>query len=66
MNRRSPTVTLSASEGARLREILRVRGDSDALRALGIFHLQTLYRAAAERPIAAMTAEVIRGRLDRI
>ena len=66
MNPRCPTVTLTAIESDRLRGVMRERGEREALRLFGLRSAETLYRAAAEQPIARMTAEVIRGRLDRI
>ncbi len=64
-NPRSPTEVLTATEGARLRELVRLRGEKPAARAMGLDE-RTLCRAAAEAPIGRLTAEVIRGRLDRI
>jgi hypothetical protein len=65
MNPRSPTVTLSAVEGQRLRELLRERGEMGAARDLGINH-KTLLKAASEIPIHRMTGDWIRGRLERL
>lgn|GEM_PF-2737794 len=66
MNPRCPTVILTSVESGRLRVMVREQGETEALRIFGLRSAETLYRAAAEQPIARMTAEVIRGRLDRI
>lgn len=66
MNHRCPTETLSSDECQRLRTLVRDRGERDALKLMGLRSAETLYRAAAEQPIARLTAHVIRGSLDRI
>lgn len=66
MNPRCPTVVLSAIECDRLRVLVRERGEREALLVIGLRSAETLYRAAAEQAISRLTAEVIRGRLDRI
>ena len=66
MNPRCPTVVLTSVESGRLRVLMRERGEREMLRFFGLRSAETLYRAAAEQPIACLTAEVIRGRLDRI
>jgi len=66
MNPRSPTETLSSDEGQRLRTLVRERGERDALKLVGLRCAETLYRAAAEQPIARLTAHVIRHSLDRL
>lgn len=63
---RHPTDTLTAAEAARLRELVTLRGEKEAARAVGLRSAETLYRAIACIPIARLTAEVVRGRLDRI
>jgi hypothetical protein len=62
---RHPTVTLSATEGGRLRGIVREHGIQGAAKLLGI-NAATLLKAASEAPVARMTGDFIRGRLDRI
>lgn len=66
MNPRSPTETLTADESGRVRALVRERGAEAAARALGNVDVRTLHRAAAEAPIARLTAVVIRVSLDRI
>lgn len=66
MNPRCPTVVLKADECSRIRVLVREKGEASALDFFGLRTPETLYRAAAEQPIARLTAEVIRGRLDRI
>lgn len=66
MNPRSPTVVLSTEESARLRLMIRERGAQETARAVGNVEVRTLQRAASECPIARLTAQVIRGSLDRI
>lgn len=66
MNPRCPTVTLSTADGAKLRSMLRELGPAESRKAMGNIDAETLYKAASEVPIARLTAEVIRGRLDRI
>jgi hypothetical protein len=66
LSARSPVVTLNSNEGARLRAILRDVGVGGAREALGNIDECTLFKAAAEVPVSRLTAEVIRGRLDRI
>ncbi len=65
-NPRCPTDTLTSEEGERLRVLVRLHGERDALVIFGLRHVQTLYRAAAEQPVSVLTANIIRGRLDRI
>ena len=66
MSRQHPVVTLTPREGARLREVLKEIGADAARHALGNIDAGTLFKAASEVPIARLTAEVIRGKLDRI
>jgi hypothetical protein len=66
MNPRSPTVTLSAAESARLRSLIRDHGARPAAMLVGNVEIRTLQRAASESPIARLTAVVIRHSLDRI
>jgi hypothetical protein len=65
MNPRCPTVTLSAAEGAALRTLVETRGAKAAVTLVGVC-IPTLYKAAGGFPVSSMTAEFIRGRLDRI
>ncbi len=65
-NPRCPTDTLTAEEGERLRVLVRLHGEKQALVIFGVRHSRTLYRAAAEQPVSWLTANTIRGRLDRI
>lgn len=65
MNPRSPTSTLSPVEGRRVRELMRARGPKEAARLLGNICEHTAVKAAAEIPIARLSAEVIRMHLDR-
>jgi len=66
MNERCPLVTLTADESARVRTLVRERGAKEASKALGNVDARTLLKAAAEAQVSRLTAEVIRGRLDRI
>lgn len=66
MNRRCPTVTLTPEESAVVRNVVRLHGIVLATRMLGNVDQRTLLKAAAETPIARLTALVIRGSLDRI
>jgi hypothetical protein len=65
MNPRCPTVTLTAAEGAALRTIVETRGEKGAVRLVGVC-IPTLYKAAGGFPVSRLTAQVIRGSLDRI
>jgi len=66
MNPRSPTVVLTTEESGKLRSLIRDRGAAEAARVAGNIEIRTLQRAASESPIARLTAQVIRGSLDRI
>lgn len=66
MNPRCPMTTLSVAETTRLRCLIDERGERAALDLVGLRSAETLYRAASGVRIAVLTAEVIRGRLDRI
>ena len=66
MNPRCPVVKLTAAESRRLNEIADSVGDEKAITLVGLRCPETFYRACAGRPIARLTAEVIRSRLDRI
>ena len=66
MNPRCPTDTLMAGEIVRLRDLIATRGEHDAVRAVGMRDPGVVYKAAAGFPVSRLTAEVIRGRLDRI
>jgi hypothetical protein len=59
-------VVLTADEGAKIRTLVREKGAKEAARALGLCDVRAVMKAAIELPIARLTAEVIRGRLDRI
>lgn len=65
-NHRCPTETLTATEGERLRDLVRLRGEKAAIEAVGLRHPEAFYKAAGGFPVSRLTAEVIRGRLDRI
>jgi hypothetical protein len=62
---RNKTLTLSAEEAATLRASVRLRGEKATVEILGLDQ-RTVFRAAAEAPIGWLTANIIRGRLDRI
>lgn len=66
MNPRCPTTTLNAAECKALRALVLTRGERAALVVIGLRSAETLYRATAELPVSLLTADVIRGRLDRI
>ncbi len=66
MNPRCPTVTLTTAEGQTLRDMVRLRGARDSAQRVGLSDIRTFFKAACELPVSRMTAEVIRGRLDRI
>lgn len=66
MNPRCPTEVLTAKESERLGEIVRARGEPEALRLVGLRSAETLYKAAAGFPVSRLTVLVIRGSLDRI
>jgi hypothetical protein len=65
-NARNPTVTLTPDESRTLRDLVQLRGLKDATRSVGLADWRALAKAAAGFPVARLTAEVIRGRLDRI
>lgn len=65
MDSQHPTDTLTEAEGVRLRALVRLHGEKAASRIMGVAG-RTLHKAAAEQPVSRLTAEVIRGRLDRI
>jgi hypothetical protein len=66
MHHRSPTVTLTVGEAAKLRSLIREIGTERARIAVGNIDRETLYKAASECPVARLTAFVIRTSLDRI
>lgn len=66
MNPRSPTVTLTLDEVARLRALMREKGAKETAKAVGLTDVRTLFKAASEWPISRLSAQVIRERLDRI
>lgn len=66
MNPRSPTAMLSADETARLVALVKLRGEKEAMIAVGLRTPATFLRAMHGLPVACLTVEVIRGRLDRI
>jgi hypothetical protein len=66
MNPRSPTVTLTPEEGERVRNVVKARGIAAAVQVLGNIDARTLSKAAAEMPIARLSAQVIRFSLERI
>jgi hypothetical protein len=59
-------VTLSATESARLGDLVRERGAKDAARAVGLFSAETIRKAALGEPIRRDSAAIIRFSLDRI
>ena len=61
-----PTEVMTASETSRLRELLNSRGERAAVALVGLRSPEAFYKAAAGAPVSRLTAEVIRGRLDRI
>jgi hypothetical protein len=66
VNPRCPTDRLTTAEAQRLGDLVDARGESAAIKAVGLRSPETFYKAMARRPVMVMTAEVIRGRLDRI
>lgn len=66
MNARCPTAVLTALETQRLRDLVIVRGERAAILAVGLRSPEAFYKAAAGFPVSRLTAEVIRGSLDRI
>lgn len=66
MNPRCPTDALTVTEAARLRDVLRLRGEKETIAIMGLRSAETLYKAAGGFAVARLTVEVIRGRLDRI
>lgn len=65
VNRRCPMTQLTATEVVALRRAVRDLGAERAAACFGVA-VATLRKAALEEPIARLTAEAIRGRLDRI
>jgi hypothetical protein len=65
MNPRHPMVTLTNDEVEKLRAFVRGRGAPSAAKAIGI-NPATLRKAGMEEPIARLTAQAIRGSLDRL
>lgn len=65
-NARCPTEVLTASETERLRDLVRLRGEREAVALVGLRSPEAYYKAAAGVPVSRLTVEVIRGRLDRI
>jgi hypothetical protein len=63
MNPKSPTDTLSSDETARLRTLVQIRGEKEAMAAVGLRTPLTFLRAMHGLPVARLTVEVIRGRL---
>lgn len=66
MNPKCPTAALSCDETARLRTIVQLRGEKEAMILVGLRTPATFLRAMHGLPVARLTVEVIRGRLDRI
>lgn len=66
MNPRVPMETLTAEQSQKLRELVMLRGEVEAIRSVGLRDAAAFYKAAGGFPVARLTAEVIRGRLDRI
>jgi hypothetical protein len=66
MNPRCPLVTLTIVETKALRELVVLRGEKVAVALVGLRSAEAYYKAASGAPVARLTAEVIRGRLDRI
>lgn len=66
MNPRCPTASLTPEEAARLRTLVQVRGEKEVIALVGLRTPATFLRAMAGLPVATLTIEVIRGRLDRI
>lgn len=64
MSSRHPSDCLTADEGLAVRNIVRAHGIERAQKMLGNIHWKTLSKAAAEMPIARLTATVIRRSLD--
>ncbi len=65
MNPRCPTAVLTSTESQRLRDLVRLKGETAAVRIVGVSR-ETLYKAASECPVSRLSADVIRGRLDSI
>lgn len=66
MNPRVPMETLNADQVAKLRELVTLRGEVAAIKSVGLRDPAAFYKAAGGFPVARLTAEVIRGHLDRI
>lgn len=66
MSSRHPTDCLTPDEGVAVRNIVRLNGIERAQKMLGNIHWKTLSKAAAEMPIARLTATVIRKSLDEL
>lgn len=66
MNPRVPMDTLTAEQCAKVREILAARGEVAAIKAIGLRDPAAFYKAAGGFPVSRLTAEVVRGHLDRI
>lgn len=66
MNPRVPMEVLTPEQCAKVRELLAARGEVAAIRAVGLRDPAAFYKAAGGFPVARLTAEVIRGNLDRI
>lgn len=65
-NPRCPTDTLTAAETGKLRELVRLRGEREAIAAVGLRSAEAFYKAMAGAPVLCITADCVRGRLDRI
>lgn len=65
MNFRCPTETLTRDHVAKLQALVRDRGEVEAARVCGLGRV-ALYKAAAGFAVSRLTAEVLRGKLDRI
>lgn len=65
-NAKNPTEVMTAKESERLRELLTSRGEKAAVALVGLRSPEAFYKAVAGVPVSRLTAEVIRGRLDRI